>query len=173
MARLVIVSNRVSLPGERGARAGGLAVALRDVLQQEGSIWFGWSGEIADESSASPHIADAAGVTYATVDLSRADYQGYYLDFANGTLWPLLHYRLGLIEYKRRAFERYLAVNRYLARILSPCCGKTTSSGCTTIISSPLPPGCAISASPIESAFFCTRRFRRLRFSRRCPDTRC
>jgi len=120
LARLVIVSNRVSLPGERGARAGGLAVALRDVLQQEGSIWFGWSGEIADESSASPHIADAAGVTYATVDLSRADYQGYYLDFANGTLWPLLHYRLGLIEYKRRAFERYLAVNRYLARILQP-----------------------------------------------------
>jgi len=73
LARLVIVSNRVSLPGERGARAGGLAVAMREVLQQEGSIWFGWSGEIADESSTSPHIADAAGVTYATVDLSRAD----------------------------------------------------------------------------------------------------
>jgi trehalose 6-phosphate synthase len=120
LARLVIVSNRVSLPNERTDRAGGLAVAMRDALRKEGSIWFGWSGEVVDESSTSPHITSAAGVTYATVDLSRADYQGYYLDFANGSLWPLLHYRLGLIDYKRRAFERYLAVNRYLARILQP-----------------------------------------------------
>ncbi|MEA2744739.1 MAG: trehalose 6-phosphate synthase, partial [Acetobacteraceae bacterium] len=42
MARLVVVSNRVPLPSERGAKAGGLAVALADALQP-GSMWFGWS----------------------------------------------------------------------------------------------------------------------------------
>ena len=43
MARLVIVSNRVPLPSERGPRAGGLAVALADALRP-GSLWVGWSG---------------------------------------------------------------------------------------------------------------------------------
>ena len=33
MARLVIVSNRVPIPKARGAQAGGLAVALRDLLR--------------------------------------------------------------------------------------------------------------------------------------------
>ena len=44
MARLVIVSNRVPLPSERGPRAGGLAVALADALRP-GTLWFGWSGK--------------------------------------------------------------------------------------------------------------------------------
>jgi len=120
VSRLVIVSNRVSLPGERTNRAGGLAVAMRDALKHYGGVWFGWSGDIAENSSTSPHVAEAGGVTYVTVDLSRSDYQGYYADYANGSLWPLLHYRLGLVEYKRRAFDRYLRVNRYLAQILQP-----------------------------------------------------
>jgi trehalose 6-phosphate synthase len=120
LARLVIVSNRVASPRERVARAGGLAVALRGTLERYGGIWFGWSGEIGETSSTSPRVVSAGEVTYATVDLSRADHQEYYVDFANGTLWPLLHYRLGLMEYKRRAFERYREVNRYLARMLCP-----------------------------------------------------
>ncbi len=120
MPRLVIVSNRVSLPGERTARAGGLATALRDTLRHYGGLWFGWSGRIAEASSTTPQFSNAGGVTYVTVDLSRDDHQGYYVDFANGSLWPLFHYRLGLVEYKRRAFDRYRQVNRYLARMLHP-----------------------------------------------------
>jgi trehalose 6-phosphate synthase len=118
--RLIVVSNRVTLPSERTARAGGLAVAMRDALKQHGGVWFGWSGDIAENSSTTPHVVTADGVTYVTVDLSRADHQGYYVDYANGSLWPLLHYRLGLVEYKRRAFDRYLRVNRYLANVLQP-----------------------------------------------------
>ena len=34
--------------------------------------------------------------TYATVDLTEHEYRGFYLHFANGALWPLLHFRLGL-----------------------------------------------------------------------------
>ena len=120
MARLVIVSNRVGAPGERAARAGGLAVAMRDALRQNGGIWFGWSGEIADASSAAPHMETAGKVTYATVDLSQTDHDQYYIGYANSTLWPLLHYRLSLVEYKRRQFNGYLRVNTYLAQQLRP-----------------------------------------------------
>jgi trehalose 6-phosphate synthase len=61
--RLVVVSNRVSLPSERTARAGGLAVAMRDALKQHGGVWFGWSGDIAENSSTTPHVVTADGVT--------------------------------------------------------------------------------------------------------------
>jgi trehalose 6-phosphate synthase len=45
MARLVVVSNRVSIPGDGIKRAGGLEVVLRPALQHESGIWFGWSGK--------------------------------------------------------------------------------------------------------------------------------
>ena len=42
LARLVVVSNRVSVPSGDGAkRAGGLEVALRPALQHNGGVWFG------------------------------------------------------------------------------------------------------------------------------------
>ena len=55
MARLVIVSNRVPIPKARGASAGGLAVALRDLLTP-GTMWFGWSGRLASEPAVEPAI---------------------------------------------------------------------------------------------------------------------
>jgi trehalose 6-phosphate synthase len=113
------VSNRVNLPGERGARAGGLAVAMRGAVRRHGGVWFGWSGNVADTVERT-HTVASGKVTYVTVDLDRADYEQYYLGYANGTLWPLLHYRLGLIEYKRDAFEGYLRVNARMARLLRP-----------------------------------------------------
>ena len=50
MARIVIVSNRVPIPKSRVPAAGGLTVALRDLLIP-GSMWFGWSGRLASEPS--------------------------------------------------------------------------------------------------------------------------
>ncbi|MBI3513462.1 MAG: alpha,alpha-trehalose-phosphate synthase (UDP-forming) [Proteobacteria bacterium] len=120
MARLVIVSNRVSQPGARSERAGGLAIAMREALRHSGGLWFGWSGETAEASSSTPHVVTAGGITYATVDLGKADHHEYYVGYANSTLWPLLHFRLGLISYRRHAFERYRHVNQHLARTLAP-----------------------------------------------------
>ena len=100
MARLVVVSNRVPLPSERGPRAGGLAVALADALRP-GSLWFGWSGKRAADTDEAPRQQKAGGITYATIDLSEADYRAFYVNFANGALWPLLHFRLGLMNFRR------------------------------------------------------------------------
>ena len=117
MSRLVVVSNRVNLPNDN-ASAGGLAVAIRDLLQERGGLWFGWSGKIARRSSNVPSIVTRGRITYATVNLSQVDHHAYYNSYSNSTLWPLLHYRLGLIAFDPAAFEGYLKVNRNMAAML-------------------------------------------------------
>jgi trehalose 6-phosphate synthase len=118
MARLVIVSNRVPNPQERGPRAGGLAIGVADALKDDG-LWFGWSGQIAAATSDTATKVAAGKVTYATIDLSQEDYDRFYVGYANSTLWPLLHFRLGLIEFKREDLEGYFSVNRAFAAALA------------------------------------------------------
>jgi trehalose 6-phosphate synthase len=118
MARLVIVSNRVPIPKARITAAGGLAVALRDLLTP-GAMWFGWSGRLASAPALQPALVEARGVTYATVDLTAEAYRAFYIGFANGALWPLLHFRLGLMHFRREDYAGYLAVNETFAAALS------------------------------------------------------
>ncbi|MDB5396790.1 MAG: trehalose-6-phosphate synthase [Rhodospirillales bacterium] len=120
MSKLITVSNRVGVPSPGSGRAGGLESALREALEADGGIWFGWSGEVGETRSETPKIQKKGNVTFATVDLCRADYEDYYLGYANSTLWPLLHYQLGLVEFHRKQFQGYIAVNEYLARMLLP-----------------------------------------------------
>jgi trehalose 6-phosphate synthase len=117
MARLVIVSNRVPSPS-KGGKAGGLAVALKDVIQP-GTLWFGWSGRQAAQTSTEATVTTFEGVDYATIDLSHDAYQKFYVGFANSTLWPLLHFRLGLMEFRREHLESYQLVNRIYAEALA------------------------------------------------------
>jgi trehalose 6-phosphate synthase len=120
LGRLVIISNRVAL-AEKGKQAGGgLVTGILDALREIGGIWFGWSGETAGKRSAGPKITEADGVTYATVDLTREDYDGYYNGFCNAALWPLFHYRLDLVGFTRRDFAAYQRVNALLADQLAP-----------------------------------------------------
>ena len=45
MSRVVLVSNRV-LDLRKAAQAGGVAVALADIVRTRNALWFGWNGEI-------------------------------------------------------------------------------------------------------------------------------
>lgn len=118
MARLVIVSNRVSIPaGRRGAEAGGLAVVLRDGLRRTEGLWFGWSGEFS-EKPGHARVTTRGKMSYALLDVNQADYKGYYLGFSNGSLWPLFHYRLGLIEWESEHYRAYRAINAHFAQEL-------------------------------------------------------
>ena len=123
MARLVIASNRVPVPKSRGAKAGGLAIALKDTLTP-GALWFGWNGRIREHTGDLPSLVEAHGVTYATIDLSADDYKRFYVGFANSCLWPLLHFQPGLLHFRREDYQGYLEVNRAfakaLARLLQP-----------------------------------------------------
>ncbi len=120
MSRLVIVSNRVPTPRPRGgAQAGGLAVALGEALSGREALWFGWSGETAPDATA-PTVTTLGQTTYATLPLTEGERRGYYGGFSNGTLWPLLHYRMGLAEFRREEHETWRAVNARFAAALAP-----------------------------------------------------
>jgi trehalose 6-phosphate synthase len=118
MARLVIVSNRVPPPRERGQLAGGLAIALRDAIREHDTLWFGWSGSTGERKE--PHLSRAGRVSFATVDIPETEYRGYYQGFSNGMLWPLLHSRVGLAQFHRADLLAYRAVNRLFAEALAP-----------------------------------------------------
>jgi trehalose-6-phosphate synthase len=106
-------------PSDRGPRAGGLAVALADALRPR-SLWFGWSGKRGVRPTHAPTIGEAHGVTYATIDLGETEYRQFYAGFSNAVLWPLLHYRLGLVAYSSEQYDGYRAVNRRFAAGLAP-----------------------------------------------------
>ena len=113
MGRLVVVSNRVTLPDER--RAGGLAIALRAALAERGGLWFGWSGNCRAETSGAMHEHADGDTRYAVMDLSARDFDDYYNGFANRTLWPLLHFRMDLVDYSRETYAGYRRVNALFA----------------------------------------------------------
>jgi trehalose 6-phosphate synthase len=118
--RLVVVSNRVTQTAVARPDSGGLAVAIRAALQQSGGIWFGWSGRVQDEVQTEPAIVADGDLTFATLDLSRRDFDEYYIGYANRVLWPLFHFRSSLVQFSRRDLSGYLRVNRMFAHALAP-----------------------------------------------------
>ena len=119
--RLVVVSNRVADP--RKTAAGGLAVALADVLSTTGGLWFGWSGKIVEDGrpgEGEVRSHQAGPVKLVTVDLSRQDHDAYYVGYSNGVLWPVFHYRLDLADFDAGYIAGYRRVNQLFARKLLP-----------------------------------------------------
>jgi trehalose 6-phosphate synthase len=120
MSRLVVVSNRVADLRDP-AQAGGLAVAVLDALTSRGGLWFGWDGKTVPHGTrVAPHIEEVSGVTTVTLPMTQRDYREYYAGFSNSVLWPLLHYRLDLIESKKSHLGGYKRVNSKFADALSP-----------------------------------------------------
>jgi trehalose 6-phosphate synthase len=120
MGRIVIVSNRLPPLAARGSgQAGGLAVALRDATKSD-VLWFGWSGRTGAKTSTTATMHEVGSRSFASIDLSQDDYRHFYVGYANGVLWPLLHFRLGLIEYRSEDMAGYYAVNQAFAAALAP-----------------------------------------------------
>jgi len=120
MSRLVVVSNRVSIP-TGDAKAGGLAVALNDLMERQGGLWFGWSGHTSiGTATTTPALVQHGAVDYATVDLTPEELELYYNNFSNGTLWPLMHSLPEQMNFDRRSLQGYRAVNMRLADVLVP-----------------------------------------------------
>ena len=120
MSRLVVISNRVG-PFKDTGKAGGLAVALVDVLKANGGLWFGWSGEISDQGTFGTLNKETFGkVELATIDMTQDDYDEFYIGYANQALWPTLHYRLDLADFDRRFEAGYRRMNERLASRVHP-----------------------------------------------------
>lgn len=121
MSRLIVVSNRVQPPvRDTSGSQGGLAVALQAALREYSGLWFGWSGEVAEQFTGEIHLKTTDGVTTATVDLEEQDVDEYYNGYANRTLWPLFHYRIDLAEFERDFAGGYARVNARFADTLFP-----------------------------------------------------
>jgi trehalose 6-phosphate synthase len=120
--RLIVVSNRVSVPSPRSASAaGGLAVALEAALREHGGVWFGWSGESRPAIDADAlDTREVGSITFAVTDLTKRDVDEYYLGFANRALWPVCHYRLDLANFSSKDTLAYFRVNELFARKLAP-----------------------------------------------------
>lgn len=119
MTRLVCVSNRISLPRKSSA-PGGLAVGVLSALKRTGGLWFGWGGETIDEEPGDPDLHVREGVTYATIDLRKPEFELYYNGYANEVLWPLFHYFLKGMRYSTEQRDAYESVNRVFAHKLLP-----------------------------------------------------
>ncbi len=117
MSRIVIVSNRTP---SKGPAAGGLAVALRKVLDEREGFWFGWSGKLSEQPSSQARIEDVDGISVAQIDLTRDDHHAYYAGFSNSILWPSFHLRLDLATIESHWYEGYRSVNRQFAQALLP-----------------------------------------------------
>jgi trehalose 6-phosphate synthase len=120
--RIVAVSNRVASPSQADQAAGGLAVGVLGALRDHGGIWFGWNGDLRLEArrTREPDVEHDGNIRFIGIDLDEGDFEGYYNGFSNKVLWPLFHYLLGFIRYRREDFEAYLRVNATFARQLTP-----------------------------------------------------
>lgn len=120
MSRLIVLSNRVSLPDPESHAAGGLAVALQDALDDIGGIWLGWNGQKIEDNQDITFLEQTyQQVSYLTCPLKRSHYQHYYSGYANSVLWPAMHNREDLIEIQDRDYEIYQQVNLIFAEKLA------------------------------------------------------
>ena len=120
MNRIVVVSNRVQVLKEGTPSAGGLAVALDDLMARRGGLWFGWSGTVSKDTTHSVAMTQVGPMQYATIDLTAEEHERYYNDFSNGTLWPLLHSMPGDMGFDRRSALAYRQVNQRMTDALVP-----------------------------------------------------
>lgn len=123
MPRLIVLSNRVSMPSGQSSKsvAGGLAVALQEALANEGGIWMGWNGDVLpNDDTAINHFKSEQHdkVTYITTSFSKTQYEKYYCGYANNRLWAGLHDRTDLIASSSEDFVVYQAVNALFAKQL-------------------------------------------------------
>ncbi|MGH1422758.1 MAG: alpha,alpha-trehalose-phosphate synthase (UDP-forming) [Hyphomonas sp.] len=118
MGRLIAISNRTA--ADPSARAGGLAVAVWESLKSTGGLWFGWSGNLVDETPGELQGFTDDGVEFALTDLTQDEHDGYYLGYANSVLWPVFHYRVDLASFDNAAFSTYAQVNQRFAGLLQP-----------------------------------------------------
>jgi trehalose 6-phosphate synthase len=119
LTRVVAISNRVSVP-RKGAAPGGLAVGVLAAMRAHGGLWIGWSGEVAEGEPGGLELTRRERLAFATFDLTKSEYDEFYLGFSNGALWPLFHHFLQAFHYSEEQYATYLRVNQRFAEHTVP-----------------------------------------------------
>ena len=117
--RLVVASNR--LIDTQKPAAGGLAVALGEMIRNTDGLWFGWSGKTHDKPYSTGVRKELFGrTTLAQMDLSQQHHDNYYAGFSNSVLWPIFHEEVALAKSNPEYFKAYEQVNKMFAAQLAP-----------------------------------------------------
>ena len=140
---LILVSNRepyehLKNGGRTDVRspAGGLVSALDPTMQSTEGVWVAWGSGSADQETADEHgriqvPPEHPAYTLRRVWLDAADVEGYYLGFANGTLWPVCHLLIQHLDFRVEYWERYRAVN---SRFADAVCEEVDRSERTPVV---------------------------------------
>jgi trehalose 6-phosphate synthase/phosphatase len=125
MPKTLFVSNRLPVTIAKDAETGefrftrsigGLATGLASVHDEGESLWVGWSG--LHEEDLTPADAKQLGrelmekETCLSFQLSRRDFEEFYLGFCNEAIWPLFHYFPNRARYSEVQWEAYRRVNQ-------------------------------------------------------------
>jgi trehalose 6-phosphate synthase/phosphatase len=118
MPKTLLVSNRlpvrIGIAGEPLRTAGGLASALTGAGVE--ATWVGWPGICTEDVEDIAALeASMAAINVKPVLLGRAEYDGFYEGYSNGTLWPLLHLMLERARFVEEWFGLYEQANRKFA----------------------------------------------------------
>ncbi|MFT4648120.1 MAG: trehalose 6-phosphate synthase/phosphatase [Glaciecola sp.] len=121
--RLILVSNRLPIIVKEEAQqlsvelaSGGLATGLSGPHQATKGRWIGWPGMQSPGGGLSQEVQsllDERGMT--GISLSSEEYDSYYMQVANRSLWPLFHYFTDRVCYQPKDWEVYERVNRRFA----------------------------------------------------------
>jgi trehalose 6-phosphate synthase/phosphatase len=127
MGRLLIVANRLPITARAGedgfqlvASVGGLATGLAATHADGQGLWIGWPGPTpADPSERARLDAECAARRLVPVPLEGPLQRDFYEGFANGVLWPLLHYRDDQIPLVLEGWEAYQQANACFADVVA------------------------------------------------------
>jgi trehalose 6-phosphate synthase len=117
MPRVVCVSNRL-WAGRDAVQAGGLAVAISEVMSGSDGVWCGWSGRVRETATSAKCTLDPSGYSRLALGLSASEHHKFYLGYSNSVLWPVFHNRLDLARFEAGYFETYVSVNKRFASAL-------------------------------------------------------
>jgi trehalose 6-phosphate synthase/phosphatase len=124
--RLIVVANRLPLTlrlsdghwiTERSS--GGLASAMKPLLQRRGGDWIGWAGNGGGEGGVERQavLQDWARAEHCfAIDLPADVATRFYEGYANQTLWPVFHNFPSQLKFDATGWQAYLEANRIFCR---------------------------------------------------------
>jgi trehalose 6-phosphate synthase/phosphatase len=124
---VVLVSNRlpIGVSVERGEvrvtmSAGGLATAVSSVHRAQRWQWLGTLG-VSDHGAHDAAVKEALRARgLSEIAVPPDEYSDYYEGFANGVLWPLLHYFVDKVQLdSTQSWNAYRSVNDRFARAVA------------------------------------------------------
>jgi len=117
--KLVVISNRGAPFDPNKPQVGGLAAGLEPVVERSGAIWM-FSSDSRGDGTEKPVPLEKAGKGHvAKLDLPAAHYPGYYRDYSNATLWPVLHSLPDRMSRAEEGYRSYREMSAFIARAAS------------------------------------------------------